>query len=99
MLWDRVLTPSIFRVKARTGHAAREFGTQTDIHYGNIQEKMQNQLKATQVLSTVQLPNVLFAYNTVSLIKFSADCSVVKIFKPVTDLNGVLTSHPNLMSE
>ncbi|KAF8766803.1 hypothetical protein HNY73_019832 [Argiope bruennichi] len=30
---DRVLTPSIFRVRARAGHA-REFGTQTDIHYG-----------------------------------------------------------------
>lgn len=30
---DRVLTPSIFRVRARAG-CAREFGTQTDIHYG-----------------------------------------------------------------
>ncbi|GFY26449.1 CCDC66 domain-containing protein [Trichonephila clavipes] len=30
---DRVLTPSIFRVRERAG-CAREFGTQTDIHYG-----------------------------------------------------------------
>ena len=31
---DRVLTPSIFRVRAKTGGQGREFGTQTDIHYG-----------------------------------------------------------------
>lgn len=31
---DRVLTPSIFRVRAKTGRQGREFGTQTDIHYG-----------------------------------------------------------------
>lgn len=31
---DRVLTPSIFRVRAKTGGHGREFGTQTDIHYG-----------------------------------------------------------------
>lgn len=31
---DRVLTPSIFRVRAKTGCHGREFGTQTDIHYG-----------------------------------------------------------------
>ncbi|XP_035214435.1 uncharacterized protein LOC118188176 isoform X2 [Stegodyphus dumicola] len=30
---DRVLTPSIFRVRAKAGHR-RDFGTQTDIHYG-----------------------------------------------------------------
>ncbi|KAG8180790.1 hypothetical protein JTE90_012969 [Oedothorax gibbosus] len=32
---DRVLTPSIFRVRARKG-GGREFGTQTDIHYGKF---------------------------------------------------------------
>lgn len=31
---DRVLTPSIFRVRAKAGGHGREFGTQTDIHYG-----------------------------------------------------------------
>lgn len=55
---DRVLTPSIFRVRAKTGGQGREFGTQTDIHYGRC---LTEDAESTERLLDV----IVFAYNNI----------------------------------